>query len=51
MVMHIYNINHSPGIVKAAIKKEVKRAILVHATGIYSEFKYVSEGYKKNRKK
>ncbi|MDC3416607.1 SDR family oxidoreductase [Aquibacillus salsiterrae] len=46
-VMHIYNIYHSPTIVQAAIEKEVKRVILVHTTGIYSEFKYASEGYKK----
>ncbi|MFT9486554.1 MAG: SDR family oxidoreductase [Tepidibacillus sp.] len=46
VVMHIYNIHHSPVIVKAAIENRVKRAILVHTTGIYSQFKYASEGYK-----
>ena len=50
-VMHIYNIHHSPMIVQAAIKNKVKRAILVHTTGIYSKFKYASEGYKKIEKK
>jgi nucleoside-diphosphate-sugar epimerase len=45
-VMHIYNIHHSPLIVRAANEKNVKRAILVHTTGIYSEFKYASEEYK-----
>ncbi|QUG40588.1 NmrA family NAD(P)-binding protein [Psychrobacillus sp. INOP01] len=45
-VMHIYNIHHSPMIVNAAIKNKLKRAILVHTTGIYSEFKHASEGYK-----
>lgn len=50
-VMHIYNIHHSPMIVKSAIKNKVKRAILVHTTGIYSEFKYASEGYKKVEQK
>lgn len=50
-VMHIYNIHHSPLIVQAAIKKKVKRAILVHNTGIYSEFKSASEGYKKIEQK
>lgn len=50
-VMHIYNIHHSPMIVQSAIKNKVKRAILVHTTGIYSEFKYASEGYKKIEKK
>jgi len=49
-VMHIYNIHHSPLIVKVASEKKVKRAILVHTTGIYSEFKYASEGYKKIEK-
>lgn len=45
-VMHIYNIHHSPMIVKAAIKNSVIRAILVHTTGIYSKFKYASQAYK-----
>lgn len=38
-VMHIYNIHHSPFIVEAAIERGIKRAILVHTTGIYSSFK------------
>lgn len=50
-IMHIYNIHHSPMIVQSAIKKKVKRVILVHTTGIYSEFKYASEGYKKVEQK
>lgn len=50
-VMHIYNIHHSPMIVQSAIKNKVKRAILVHTTGIYSEFKYASEGCKKIEQK
>ena len=50
-VLHIYNIHHSPMIVQGAIKNKVKRAILVHTTGIYSEFKYASEGYKKIEQK
>lgn len=45
-VMHIYNIHHSPVIVQAAINNNVKRTILVHTTGIYSSFKYASQGYK-----
>lgn len=49
-VMHIYNIHHSPTIVRVANKKKVNRAILVHTTGIYSEFKYASEGYKRIEK-
>jgi uncharacterized protein YbjT (DUF2867 family) len=50
-VVHIYNIHHSPMIVQSAIKNKVKRAVLVHTTGIYSEFKYASEGYKKIEQK
>lgn len=49
-VFHIYNIHHSPMILKAAIKNNVKRAILVHTTGIYSKYKSASEGYKKIEK-
>ncbi|MCB2339581.1 SDR family oxidoreductase [Clostridium estertheticum] len=45
-VMHIYNIHHSPKIVQAVIKNNVKRAILVHTTGIYSNFKDASQEYK-----
>lgn len=51
MVMHIYNIHHSPLVVKVAIENKVKRAILVHTTGIYSKFKYASEDYKKVEEK
>lgn len=50
-VMHIYNIHHSPMIVQAAISNQVKRAILVHTTGIYSNFKYASQEYIKVEKK
>ncbi|UMZ34197.1 SDR family oxidoreductase [Priestia megaterium] len=46
-VLHIYNIHHSPIIVKNAIKNNVKRVILVHTTGIYSKFKEASEGYRR----
>ncbi|CAH2716768.1 hypothetical protein BACCIP111895_03956 [Neobacillus rhizosphaerae] len=46
VVIHIYNIHHSPNIVQTAIEKKVKRVILVHTTGIYSQFKYASKGYK-----
>ena len=45
-IIHIYNIHHSPMIVESAIENNVKRAILVHTTGIYSNFKYASQGYK-----
>jgi hypothetical protein len=50
-IMHIYNIHHSPIIVQAAIENNVKRAILVHTTEIYSNFKYASQGYKDVEKK
>lgn len=50
-IMHIYNIHHSPMIVEAAIENNVKWAILVHTTGIYSNFKYASQGYKDVEKK
>ncbi|ARE85909.1 SDR family oxidoreductase [Clostridium formicaceticum] len=45
-IMHIYNIHHSPTILQVAIEDNVKRAILVHTTGIYSNFKYASQGYR-----
>lgn len=50
-IMHIYNINHSPMIIQTAIDHSVKRAILVHTTGIYSSFKYASQGYRDVEKK
>lgn len=45
-IIHIYNIHHSPIIVEAAIEQNVKRVILVHTTGIYSNFKNASQEYK-----
>lgn len=50
-IMHIYNIHHSPLIIKLAIKNNVNRAILVHTTGIYSNFKDASQGYKEVERK
>lgn len=44
-VMHIYNIHHSPSIIQAGIDNKITRAILVHTTGIYSEFKDASIEY------
>lgn len=44
-VMHIYNIHHSPQIVKEAIDNKVERVILIHTTGIYSKFKSASAEY------
>ena len=45
-VMHIASIFYSVGIIKAAVKNKVRRAILVHTTGIYSKFKSASDEYK-----
>lgn len=45
-IMHIYNIHHSPAIVQSAIENNVERVILVHTTGIYSNFKSASREYK-----
>ncbi|MCT1901853.1 SDR family oxidoreductase [Oceanobacillus sojae] len=45
-VLHIYNIHHSPLIVKEAIEAKVERIILVHTTGIFSDFKEASQNYK-----
>lgn len=45
-VFHIYNIHHSPSLVKLSIEKDIKRLVLVHTTGIYSNFKQASQRYK-----
>lgn len=45
-VFHIVNIRYSLNIIEAAIRNNVKRAILVHTTGIYSKFRIASEEYK-----
>lgn len=50
-VLHIYNIHQSVNIIEAAIKANVKRVILVHTTGIYSNFKKASFEYKKYRRR
>ena len=49
-VVHIYNIHHSPMIIRAAINNQVKRVVLVHTTGIYSKFKKASQEYKEVEK-
>ena len=46
-VMHIGSIFFSIQVIRAAVKNNVKRAILVHTTGIYSKFKSASEEYNK----
>ncbi|MEH7344988.1 NmrA family NAD(P)-binding protein [Bacillus sp. JJ1532] len=45
-VVHIASIFYSITLMKAAVKNNVKRAILVHTTGIYSKYKSASEEYK-----
>lgn len=45
-VMHIGSIFYSVQVMKAAVKNNLKRAILVHTTGIYSKYKSASEEYK-----
>lgn len=45
-VMHIASIFYSVTLMKAAIKNNIRRAILVHTTGIYSKYKSASEEYK-----
>ena len=45
-VMHIGAIFFSIQVMKAAVKNDVKRAIFVHTTGIYSKYKSASEEYK-----
>ncbi|PKM83670.1 MAG: hypothetical protein CVU88_01770 [Firmicutes bacterium HGW-Firmicutes-13] len=45
-VVHIGSIFYSVTLMKAAVKNNVRRAILVHTTGIYSKYKSASEEYK-----
>ena len=45
-VMHIASIFHSVNVIKAAVKNNVKRAIFVHTTGVYSKYKSASHEYK-----
>ncbi|MFW6351871.1 MAG: NAD-dependent epimerase/dehydratase family protein [Bacteroidota bacterium] len=44
-VLHIAGIHTSLNVVKAAIKHDVNRLILVHTTGIYSKYKSASFQY------
>lgn len=45
VILHIANIRYSVGIVEAAIKNKVKNVVLVHTTGIYSNYKSASALY------
>jgi nucleoside-diphosphate-sugar epimerase len=44
-ILHIAGIHTSLNIVRAAVKNNVKRIILVHTTGIYSKYKSASKEY------
>ncbi len=50
-VMHIYNIHHSPAVVKYSLQNKVSKVVLVHTTGIYSKYKKASHEYKKVEEK
>lgn len=45
-VLHIAGIRMTLTVIRAAVKNEVKRVILVHTTGIYSKYKSASFLYK-----
>lgn len=45
-VVHIGSIFYSVVLMQAAVENNVRRAILVHTTGIYSKYKSASEEYK-----
>ncbi|MCA1031309.1 NAD(P)-dependent oxidoreductase [Bacillus timonensis] len=45
-VVHIASIFYSVNLMRAAVKNHVRRAVLVHTTGIYSKYKSASEEYK-----
>ena len=45
-VLHIAGIQKTLTVIEPAVKNSVKRAIVVHTTGIYSNFKSASEDYK-----
>lgn len=46
-IIHIASIFYSVNLMKAAIKHNVRRAIFVHTTGIYSKYKSASKEYKR----
>jgi nucleoside-diphosphate-sugar epimerase len=45
VIVHIVNVRHTLKIINAAINNNVKRAICVHTTGIFSKFRIASEEY------
>jgi len=44
-IIHISGINFSPKLIDAAIENKVKRAIVVHTTGRFSQYKSASDEY------
>jgi nucleoside-diphosphate-sugar epimerase len=44
-ILHIAGIHTSLNIVRSAVKKNIKRIILVHTTGIYSKYKSANKEY------
>ena len=46
VIMHIYGIRQSIGVLNAAIKNQVPRVVMVHTTGVYSKYKMASGEYK-----
>lgn len=46
VVIHIASIFYSANVIRAAVKNNVKRAIFVHTTGIYSKYKSASDEYR-----
>jgi nucleoside-diphosphate-sugar epimerase len=44
-ILHIVNIRYTLRIIKAAINNNVRRAVCVHTTGIFSKFRIASEEY------
>ncbi len=44
-VVHIASIYHSRAVVRAAVRNDVRRILLVHTTGIYSKYKSASDEY------
>lgn len=45
-IIHIASIFYSINVIKAAVKNNVRRAIFVHTTGIYSRYKSASYEYR-----
>lgn len=44
-VLHIASIFYSEFVIKAAVKNNLRRAIFVHTTGVYSKYKSASKEY------